>query len=84
MRHFVLASAIRPGARGMVAATAKAALITPTSGALFSAPRSRGASLLAVDVAAIAAAADQHLLAAARTEIEALSCMRVFSLSTEA
>jgi len=67
----------------MVAATIERTLITPAGGALFGAPGLLGAASLTVDVAAIAAGADQHLVAAAHTEIEARSCMRLFSLSTE-
>lgn len=67
----------------MVAATIECILITLAGSTLLAAPGLLGAASRTVDVAAIAAGADQHLVAAARTEIEARSCMRLFSLSTE-
>ena len=84
MRHFVLPCAVAPGPRGMVAATTDAALITLTRGALSGAATLCGAVSLTVDVAAIAAGADQHLDAASRAQIEARACICLFGLSTQA
>jgi|SRR5215831_7755462 hypothetical protein len=84
MRHFVLPCAVAPGPRGMVAATTDAALITLTRGALSGAARLRGTPSLTVDVAAIAAGADQYLDAASCAQIEARGRFRLFGVSTDA
>lgn len=84
MRHFVLPCAVAPGPRGMVAATTYAALITLSGGTLSGAARLCGAPLLTVDVAAIAAGADQHLDAASCAQIEARGRFRLFGVSTDA
>ena len=69
MRHFILPRTVAPCPRGMVATAIGRALIAPPGGALLGAPGLLGASSFAVDVAAIATGADQHLGAAARAEI---------------
>lgn len=68
-----LASALSPAAlsRGMLQATLGAALIALCSGALMHAPRPCSAGPLAVALAAIAAAAQHHLRAAARAHEQA-------------
>ena len=83
MRHILLelpTGAIAPRTLGMFAATAVACLIAPPGSALFAAPVLRGADSLTVDVAAVAARADQHLHEAACTEIQARRCMRLFTI----
>src|SRR5215468_55966 len=78
MRHFVLPRAVALGPCGVVAATTQAALITLTGGAPSGAARLCRAVSLTVDVAAIAAGADQYLDAASRAQIEARACMAVY------
>ena len=83
MRHFLLVllpSTIAPSTLGMFAATAVARLIAPPSSALFAAPVLHGAASLTVDVAAVAARADQHLHEAACTEIQARGCICLFTV----
>ena len=83
MRHFLLVlppGTIAPCTLGMFAATAVARLIAPPCCALFAAPTLRGAALLAVDVAAVAARADQHLHEAACAEIQARGCICLFAI----
>ena len=83
MRHFLLVllpGTIAPRTLGMLAATAVARLIAPPGSALFAAPVLRGAAALTVDIAAVAARADQHLHEAACTEIQARRCMRLFTV----
>jgi hypothetical protein len=83
MRHFLLVllpGTIAPSTLGMFAATAVARLIAPPGSALFAAPVLRGAASLTVDVAAVAARADQHLHEAACTEVQARGCMRLFTV----
>jgi hypothetical protein len=65
MRHVLLLSAPATGTRGMVHAPAAALLIAPAGGALRVAPRLLSTAALAVDLAAVAATADEHLSAAA-------------------
>jgi len=84
MRHFVLPRAVALGPCGVVAATTQAALITLTGGAPSGAARLCRAVSLTVDVAAIAAGADQYLDAASRAQIEARACIWLFGLSTQA
>ena len=82
MRHFLLVllpGTIAPSTLGMLAATAVARLIAPPGSALFAAPVLRGAVSLTVDVAAIAAGADQHLDAASRAQIEARASICLFT-----
>ena len=83
MRHFLLVllpGTIMPRTLGMLATTAVARLIAPPGSALFAAPVLRGAASLTVDIAAVAARADQHLHEAACTEIQARRCMRLFTV----
>jgi hypothetical protein len=61
MRHVLLSSPIATGTRCMAQAAAAARLIAPTCRLLREATRLLRASRRAVDLAAIAAAADQHL-----------------------
>ena len=75
MRHFLLSCAVRTRPLGMFAATSMTRLVASASLALRIASRRLSAFLLAVDVAAIAAAADQHLSAAARAQKESPSCI---------
>ena len=83
MRHFLLPSAIGALARGMVAATTEAQLIASPSGALLGAPGLLGTPSLTVDVAAVAAGADQHLSAAASAQKKSPSCMCFFGFVTQ-
>ena len=83
MRHFLLVllpGTIMPRTLGMLATTAVARLIAPPGSALFAAPVLRGAASLTVDIAAVAARADQHLHETACTEIQARRCMRLFTI----
>jgi hypothetical protein len=68
MRHVVLSGAIATGPRGMVHPTAAAGLIPPAGGTLGVAPRRLCTALSAVNLAAIAVAADENLSLAARTQ----------------
>ena len=83
MRHFLSPSPIAAGTRGMIALTARGRLVALPGCALFAAPALLGAASLTVDVAAIAARADQHLDAAARTEIQARGCICLFAFVTQ-
>ena len=83
MRHFLSPSPIAAGTRGMIALTARGRLVALPGCALFAAPALLGAASLTVDVAAIAARADQHLDAAARTEIQARDCICLFAFVTQ-
>ena len=86
MRHFLsvlLPGTIAPGTLGMLAATTAARLIAPPGSALFAAPTLRGAALLAVDVAAVAARADQHLHEAACAQIQARGRICLFAVAAQ-
>ena len=83
MRHFLLVlppGTIAPRTLGMLAATAVACLIAPPGSTLFAAPVLHGTALLTVDVAAVAARADQYLYEAACTEIQARGCICLFAV----
>jgi len=83
MRHFLLVllpSTIAPCTLGMLAATALARLIAAPGSALFAAPVLRGAASLTVDVAAVAARADQHLHEAACADIQARGRFCLFAV----
>jgi hypothetical protein len=87
MRHFLLVLlpvTIAPSTLGVFAATAMTRLIAPPGSALFAVPVLRGAALLAVDVAAVAARTDQHLHQAACAEIQARSCICLFAFVAQA
>jgi len=84
MRHFFLPCAVTLGPRGMFAAPVGRGLIAPPGGALLGTPGRLGASPIAVDVATVAAGADQYQGAATRAEILARSGMGLFGLSTGA
>ena len=71
MRHNLLPGAIAPSPRGMDEATAVARLVAPAGGALCAAPGVVGTTSRAVDLAAVAAATDEHLRPAARAQKEA-------------
>src|ERR1700730_2470130 len=79
MRHFLSPGPIAPCTLGMFAGTTRARLVALPGCALFAAPVLRGAALLTVDVAAIAARADQHLDPAALTEIQTRGCICLFA-----
>jgi len=83
MRHFLLPRAIVARSLGMVAATTVTRLVTASGFALRVAPGLLGTFWCAVDLPAIATGADQDLLLAARTEIEAGGCISLFSFVTE-
>ena len=69
MRHNLLSSAIPPSPGGMDEATAMARLVAPAGGALCAAPGFCCTTSRAVDLAAVAAATDEHLHpGSARTE----------------
>ena len=83
MRHFLLVlppGTIAPRTLGMFVTTAVARLIASPGSTLFAAPVLRGAASLTVDIAAVAARADQHLHETACTEIQARRCMRLFTI----
>jgi len=61
MRHVLLSGAIATGPRRMVHSTAAAGLVAPASRALGGVPRRLCTTLCAVNLAAIAVTADQHL-----------------------
>lgn len=71
MRHNLLSGAITPSPRGMDEATAVARLVAPAGGALCAAARVVGTTSRTVDLAAVAAATDEHLSLAARAQKEA-------------
>ena len=66
MRHFLLPCAVRARSLGVLLATATTGLIASACFALCLASGRLCAILRAVDVAAVAAGADQYLRAAAR------------------
>ena len=68
MRHVVLSGAIATGPRRMVHPTAAARLVAPPGRALGVAPRRLCTALCAVNLTAIAAAADKHLSSAAHAQ----------------
>jgi len=68
MRHVVLSGAIASGPRRMVHPTAAAGLVAPPGRALGVAPRRLCTALCAVNLAAIAVAADNNLSLAARAQ----------------
>ena len=74
---------IAPVAIGTIEATARGRLIALRGCAPFAAPALLGTALLTVDVAAIAARADQHLDAAARAEVHAHGCICLFTFVTQ-
>jgi hypothetical protein len=67
MRHFLLSSAIATGTRGMSDATAVARLVALSGRALPLAPGEPGTAVGTIDLAAIAAAADEYLSVATDT-----------------
>ena len=66
MRHFVLPGTIAPAALGMLEATTMAILIAPARRPHRLVPRLRRADAGAINLPAVAVAADEHLQAAAR------------------
>ena len=76
MRHVVLSGAIATGPCCMVHPTAAAGLIPPAGRALSVAPRRLCTALRAVNLAAIAVAADENLSLAARTQKQPASRRR--------
>jgi hypothetical protein len=68
MRHVVLSGAIATGPRRMVHPTAATGLVAPPGCALGVAPRRLCTTLCAVNLAAIAVAADENLSLAARAQ----------------
>ena len=68
MRHVLLSGAIATGPRRMVHSTAAAGLVAPASRALGGVPRRLCTTLCAVNLAAIAVTADQHLSHAAHAQ----------------
>ena len=71
MRHNLLSGAITPSPRGMDEATAVARLVAAAGGALCAAPSFCRTTSRTVDLAAVAAATDQHLSLAACAQKEA-------------
>jgi hypothetical protein len=76
MRHVLLPRAIAAGTRCMVHAPAAARLIASASGALRLAPRVSCTTARTVDLAAVAAAADQHLSPAAHAHKQPPRCFQ--------
>jgi hypothetical protein len=68
MRHVLLSGAIATSPRRMVQSTAAAGLVAPASRALGGVPRRLCTTLCAVNLAAIAVTADQHLSLAAHAQ----------------
>src|SRR5271168_1111940 len=64
MRHILAARAVAAGPLGMREAPAATGLVARAGGTLAAAPRVQRAVTSTVDLATVAAAADQHLLAA--------------------
>lgn len=83
MRHFILPCAISTGALRMFAATPMTCLVASARFALRLASGPLGAILLAVDVAAVAAGADQHLRAAAGAQKKPPRCISLLGLVTQ-
>ena len=72
MSHFPLAGAVFLLAAGVIESAEEALLVTPSGAADGVLPGEEGAAIEAVDVAAVATPADQHLLATAGTAVEAM------------
>jgi len=70
MRHFLFSGAIATATRGMGEAAAVAPLVALSGRAQSLAPGELGTAVGTIDLAAIAAAADEHLSAATGTEKE--------------
>ena len=83
MRHFLLPCAVCTRALGMFAATPMARLVASTRFALRVVARGLRTILLTVDVAAIAAGADQHLSSAASAHKKSPTCMCLFGFVTQ-
>jgi hypothetical protein len=83
MRHFLLPRAIVARSLGMVAAATVGRLVTASGLALRVVPCLFGTVACAINVAAIAAGADDHLYAAARAEIEARARQTLIGVVTE-
>src|SRR5260370_7579819 len=83
MSHILLPRPIATGTQGMSDAAAVARLVAPSGRALPLAPRQSGTAAGTIDLAAIAAAADEHLSAATGTQKETRwACVRPFGLRT--
>src|SRR5258707_1301394 len=79
MRHILLPCPIATGAQRMDDATAVARLVPLSGRALPLAPRQSGTAAGTIDLAAIAAAADEHLSVATGTQKETgWRCVRAF------
>ena len=79
MRHVFLPAPVTAGAQGVSEASAPACLIARARGALTLTPRFLRATAGAIDLAAVAAAADQHTGAAAGAQKKPgrrLACVR--------
>jgi hypothetical protein len=83
MRHFVLPSAITPGSRRMVASATKTQLVASARFALRLASGPPSAILCAVDVATVAAGADQYLRPTAGAQKKPASCIGLFGVVTQ-
>src|SRR5258707_1800395 len=83
MRHILLPCPIATGTQRMDDATAVARLVPLSGRALPLAPRQSGTAAGTIDLAAIAAAADEHLRAATGTQKETgWVCVRPVGLQT--
>src|SRR6266849_4307213 len=79
MRHILLPRPIATGTQGMSDAAAVARLVAPSGRELPLAPRQSGTADSTIDLAAIAAAADEHLSTAMGTQKETgWRCVRAF------
>lgn len=71
MRHFLLFGAITVLAGGVLQASLAGLLIAPAGITHGAAPRRLGAAARAINIAAVTAAADQHLAVTAGTVVQA-------------
>ena len=74
MRHFLLPRPVAAHPRGMPPPATLARLVAPTGRLQGLSARPRSAAVVAVDLAAVAAAADDHLAAATGAQEQAAGC----------
>ena len=74
MRHYFLSRPVAALPRGVLPAAARALLVALAGRGDGLPPGSRGAAVVAVNLASVAAAADDHLIAATRAQEQAAGC----------